>query len=212
MGDTTLSGWRPSFSELLVQRRVARRGRETAPGPDAELEETEDDRELEDRVDTSETIESGDDADELDRANDDRRTVGYPSYVLARGHIDGGGRWSMVDRARPAWCAWDIAEQMWRRCDEAPPALTAGVPARMDCGVNCGVGSIGGRGRDGGTPWEPSSRDMDGKPTGLVRRYSARDSWIDGRVQGSPGGGAEQGPLPRVELPRGEGDSEKRAS
>ena len=68
--------FRPSRIELLVQRSVALTAKRVcgAQEPDA-FEDTDDDRDdrAENVVETSEIIDSGDDADEFERASDDRR-------------------------------------------------------------------------------------------------------------------------------------------
>jgi hypothetical protein len=82
--------FRPSLSELLVHRSVAftaKRGLAEALVPRMETgadPEEQDDKLDDDSVETSETIDSGDDAEDVDRARDDlRTTVGYPSNVVA---------------------------------------------------------------------------------------------------------------------------------
>jgi hypothetical protein len=70
--------FRDSLRELLVQRKVALTAKRAGAEPltPEALDETDDDREeREDKVGTSDTIESGDDADEVERAKDDRRTA-----------------------------------------------------------------------------------------------------------------------------------------
>lgn len=78
MGDAIVRGFRFSFMVLFVERSAActaNRGRATPPAPEAlDMEEDRDD--CEDRVETSEIMESGEDADEVERAREDRRTIG----------------------------------------------------------------------------------------------------------------------------------------
>ena len=128
--------FRPSLSELLVHRCVAflaKRGlvealvprMETGPDP-----EEQDDKLDDDSVETSEIIDSGDDAEDVERARDDlRTTVGYPSNVLAFWQNASDGRRSRVDRAMHTFCTCDIAAQMEARRAQKVLPLAAGAVA-----------------------------------------------------------------------------------
>lgn len=98
------------------------------------MEETDEDRDerADDSVEASDTIDSGDDADEVERARDDRRTTaGHPSNEFALQKAR-GGRWSMVDRAIPMFWACETAAPMDGRREPHEVTLAAGVDARLD--------------------------------------------------------------------------------
>ena len=114
---------------MFAHRRVActaRLGCGSAHIDDA-TDEIEDDRE--DREDKSDTIESGDDIEEADRANDDLLDVvgnGLVEDAEILGHAE-VGHVSIVVLAIAALLICFIAQLIDDLPEKNPPALTAGV-------------------------------------------------------------------------------------